>query len=163
MEKVEWGISILTVFILTIITSCSENGTFKECNQETNRIKINIAEKGYTTKGFFSEECELFSSDNDAFFVIRNQSDFIATVDCDQELPKIDFEKYTLLIGQKKLTWCCATALEQEVIKDCNEKKYTYIVKLDDPDGKYQALSTFYHWVIISKVPSDYLVHLQLE
>jgi len=153
---------MILVFIIFFVIGCTDDETFNnDCNQESNNISI--VEKGYTTEGFFSDECELFSSDKDAFFVIQSDSNFVTTIKCSEQLPDIDFENYTLLIGQIELTWCCATAIKQEIIRDCDGRKYTYIVELDDPNGKYQALSTFYHWAIISKVPSDYQVSFHLK
>lgn len=154
-KKALWLMLIFTVI------SCSKDETFNNCNQGSD--EINILEKGNTTKGFFSNECELYSSQEEAFFVIQNPSQLAETIDCDGNLPEIDFEKYTLLFGQKELNWCCATALKQEVTKDCEKKEYTYFVQLNNPEEKYHALSTFYHWVVIPKVPSEYQVKLQLD
>lgn len=138
--------------------SCNEDDALSNCHQEP------IVTKGNTTKDFFSNECQLYSdSQEEAFFIIQNPSQLAEIIDCDSNLPEIDFEKHTLLLGQIALNWCCATALKQEVTKNCDKNEYTYFVQLNNPEEKYHALSTFYYWVVIPKVPSDYQVKLQLD
>ncbi len=150
--------TLLWVALAFVIMRCSEDNTPNHCYQEP------IVEKGNSSEGFFSDECTLYTpSQEEAFFVIQNLSQLVETVICEQDLPEIDFEKHTLLLGKIPLDWCCATALKQEVTKDCEKKEYTYFVQLDNPEGKYQALSTFYHWVIIPKVTSEYQVNYILD
>lgn len=148
----------LWIALAFIIMRCSDGNKPNHCYEE------HIVDKGNSSEGFFSEGCTLYtSSQEEAFFVIQNLSQLVETVNCEQDLPEVDFEKYTLLLGKIPLDWCCATALKQEVTKDCEKKEYTYFVQLDNPEEKYQALSTFYHWVIIPKVTSEYQAIYQAD
>lgn len=148
-------IILLWVALAFVIMRCSDDNTPSNCHQAP------LVDKGNSIKGFFSDGCPLYDTNQkEAFFVIQNLSQLVETINCDNGLPEIDFEKHTLLLGKISLDWCCATALKQEVTKDCEKKEYTYFVQLDNPEGKYQALSSFYHWVIIPKVTSDYQVDL---
>ena len=93
------------------------------------------------------------SETSDLNLVINSKDEFTDLISCsDDSKVTIDFEKFTLLIGKKELSWCCTELVREEVTKKCDSNDYVYNVVLNEPEGKYQGFSTFYYSVLIPKV-----------
>ena len=103
----------------------------------------------------------------DKFLVINSMEEFTekihfkhASSDTVNELA-IDFTKYTLLIGKKKLTGIAGTLVNQNVEKVCDSKKYMY--KIVVQSGNYTAIGNFYYGVLISKITDEKInVHVEV-
>lgn len=144
---------------------------FQSCNDEQDTLNtdckgesytIEVLEHGSFIDGFLSNKCR-FSNENSQYVVIQNDEDLINYLICEQPLIDIDFDVKTLLLGKEDLRWCCAQTSEQEVQIDCSRKIYNYSVTVNEPDGKYHALSTIYYWAVIDKIPSDYDVRFRFN
>jgi hypothetical protein len=71
--------------------------------------------------------------------------------DCDFLVNQnIDFAKYSLLIGKKRLTAIQGQLISQSVSKACHENEITYTVRIKE--GGYTAMSYFNFGVLVPKL-----------
>lgn len=89
-------------------------------------------------------------------FVINSLEEFKAVAPPSVELPVIDFEKYTLIIGQHSLGDPGYTSEKQAV--DTESDKMTLNLLYKRMKGAYPAaVTTFYFWGLYSKLPEKSL------
>lgn len=93
----------------------------------------------------------------DKFLVINSIEEYkrLVITDGGSESPggdQIDFSRYTLLIGKKKLSALQGTLQTQSVDQLCGTDKYVY--SLEIKNGGYTAIGNFYYGVLIPKLTS---------
>ncbi len=151
--------SLIICPIIWTSISCSnqETDNSNDCSSEQSIIEsVNIISKGFAPSSDFIFDCDSIYNIDEAFYIINNESEFNDLIKCNQDSFDIDFDNQILIVGLKKLSWCCASPKRQEVNKNCLEKTYTYNVEVEYPEGHYDALSTFIHWVVIPDIPYNY-------
>lgn len=134
---------ICSTFLMLIVVSCDKSDNYCEA---IDFVPINFSE--YKTISIENNEV------TDKFLVIDFQEDFqakvILTKSDSENTPDIDFSKYTLLIGKKKIGGIEGSLISQSVKKSCRSNKYIYSV--DIKKGGYTALGNFYFGVLIPNI-----------
>lgn len=134
---------ICITFLMSIAVSCDKSD--KLC-EDIDFVPINLE---YSTTRIENNQV------TDKFLVIDSQEDFQTKViltkpDSENNSPDIDFSKYTLLIGKKKIGGIEGSLISQSVKKSCRSNKYVYSVNIKQ--GGYTALGNFYFGVLIPKI-----------
>lgn len=90
------------------------------------------------------------------------ESDYVYVINSEKEFKEIfgneisiqfDFEKYTLLLGQKRMPNSLYTIKEQYIEKD--DKGYSLHLKAFLPDAFYPAFSWLYYWGVYPKIDKN--------
>lgn len=93
--------------------------------------------------------------EEDKFLVINSKTEFdqkvfIKGIDLEEyDLSDIDYTKYTLLIGKKRVNQITGTLVSQSFEKECGSNGYVYKVLVRN--GMYTALGNFYFGIVIPK------------
>lgn len=123
---------------------------------------------GFTSINF-SNYSSVIIADNeveDRFLVINSKTEydkhvFIEKINAgDFNISTIDYSKYTLLIGKKKVNGVAGTLISESFEKDCSSNSFIYkaIVK----NGGYTAVGNFIFGIIIPKNISEIAFHVEL-
>lgn len=103
---------------------------------------------GIESKTFFEQG----NWDDESFLVINSQKDFQQAYMGRKELPEVDFDKYTLIIGR---TWGSDSSfrLESVVLRDTG-KAYELETKIQHftDIGSFGAIVTMYYWGLYPKL-----------
>lgn len=102
-----------------------------------------------------SIECFLSSEEDDAYLLINDRKQFHAIYSCDGKLPDIDFTKYSLVIGKKKMPNSYYTLVDQSM-DETKTLNLNIVVEL--PSGHWTAFSDFYYWGLYPKLPNKELI-----
>lgn len=95
-------------------------------------------------------------------FLIDSKEDFEAVAPPAVELPAIDFEKYTLLIGQHQLG-NPGYILEKQAIDTESDKMTLNLVYSSMEGASATAVTTFYFWGLYSKLPHKTIdIHIRI-
>lgn len=99
------------------------------------------------------------SDDEDKYLVINSEAEFDEKVfisEGDKERFHVDYNKYTLLLGKKRIGGIAGSLISQTWQKECGSNNYIYKVAIKN--GGYTALGNFYFGIIIDKVNADEVV-----
>ena len=140
--------------------ACNDNG-----GQKSNIPKV----IGMTTPLPASEEVTTFFNRHlptisgprsDVFFVndddnkclaINSTGELKKIMHSNVELPAIDFNSNTLIIGQQTMMTTSFSVFDQSLDIESKKISLNLIVKI--PEGSYSALSKLYHWGLYPKLP----------
>lgn len=76
------------------------------------------------------------------------------------DISTIDYSKYTLLIGKKKINGVSGTLISQSFEKDCVSNRYEYKVLVKN--GGYTAVGNFMYGIIVPKNTTEIDFHVEL-
>jgi len=113
---------------------------------------------------FFEEHLPNFSGvRSDCFFVddrtnacilINSVEEFSRLSSCVSTLlPTIDFESYTLVIGQHQMSGTGFFVINQNLIVESENIKLK--IKIQQPEGSYPTFCSLYFWGIYPKIQSE--------
>ncbi|QEK52740.1 hypothetical protein FYC62_14540 [Pedobacter aquae] len=94
--------------------------------------------------------------EEDKYLVINSKAEFDEKVfisEEDKERFHLDYNKYTLLLGKKRIGGIPGGLISQTWQKECGSTNYIY--KVDIKNGGYTALGNFYFGIIVDKVSAD--------
>jgi len=101
----------------------------------------------------FESDCFFTDIDRyaDTCFLINNIFEFQQACVCTDDLPEIDFDKFTLIIGKKYYGWSAMWFVDQKIIED---SALTLVVqKYYSPNG-FDGAPAKNHWGIYPKLPN---------
>ena len=94
-----------------------------------------------------------------SILVINSEAEFDEKVfisEGDKERFQIDYNKYTLLLGKKRIGGISGSLISQTWQKECERNNYIYKVAIKN--GGNTALGNFYFGIIVDKVNADEVV-----
>ena len=152
-------LKVLITLVLIVSYSCSSSND-NEFEQSRGTSLTDIPED---IVHFFEDgmpftssiECFLSSREEDAYLLINDRKQFHATYSCDDALPEIDFTKYSLVIGKKKMPNSYYTLVDQSM-DETKTLNLNIVVEL--PSGHWTAFSDFYYWGLYPKLPNKELI-----
>ncbi|MFT3903743.1 MAG: hypothetical protein QM727_11255 [Niabella sp.] len=150
--------------IVFVLLSCHKES--KNIQPETEEIlKTESLETVYgctNVPGLLSTYPETFT-DGQSFLLINTQTDFESklspTPDCS---PKIDFDKYTLLIGTKMLNSGYSN-IAYELKKITKDSKYSLALKVTFTLNAATVISNVTYHVLMPKQPENILINVSFE
>lgn len=104
-------------------------------------------------------------------FVIKDRETFLKKIPndmnrnkCLKDFGKFDFAKNTL-IGIELNTGYCGVPLllKSQAVKNEAEKQYVLKISYLEPQGTCRALSQYDLWVVVPKLPDDYMVKFEIK
>ena len=90
------------------------------------------------------------SEEKDTCILIQNFREFQQLSECEWELPEIDFDKYTLIIGKVQVPLLSSYIAEQKIIEN---SALTLFVRIHVPSEGMCEAPVRYHWGIYPKLP----------
>ena len=102
---------------------------------------------------FFVDEINEFYSENKwtKYILINSMDEFKENISCSSDLlPTIDFESYTLIIGQQQMGGSGYSVDEQTIIIRSNEVELN--IKVKCPEGSFAIICPLYYWGIYPKI-----------
>ena len=87
----------------------------------------------------------------DTILIINNMNEFSAAYICTDDLPKIDFNIYTLIIGKKAVGSSSIHFLDQKIVEGT---LLTLNITYYDEENGSSAIGSKYHWGIYPKKPN---------
>jgi hypothetical protein len=110
---------------------------------------------------FFDKYLPPMSARSECFFVDDNDSKCLAINSLEElkaimhspvgELPEIDFDKYTLLIGQQLMSSISYSLLSHSI--DVGSEQIALTLTVKDPGAYWSALGMMYYWGVHPKLP----------
>lgn len=100
--------------------------------------------------------------DNDTLHVINDKAQFRAMYQCSNELPDINFDKYTLVLGSKVLFSLYDYAVEEQYIV-MGDTPTLYLRVREPVNGSWTSLGTLYYWAIYPKINSKKITVFSLN
>ncbi len=94
-----------------------------------------------------------FVLNDDTYHLINSMKEFQAIYSCENKLPEIDFTKYSVIVGQKKMPNSYYSVVEQNIEETEMSLELKIYVKLP-ADGYWPAFSQMYYWGIYPKLPN---------
>jgi len=88
-------------------------------------------------------------SNKDTCLIINSMNEFRSACECSNDLPEIDFDNYTLIIGKKHLANLSVHISEQKIIED---NVLTLYLCIFIPDSGFTAMHQAYHWGLYPKL-----------
>lgn len=107
-----------------------------------------------------SNDCEFIIDDNDSYLLLDSlKSD---SEDCNSvQLPEIDFDEKTLLGKCTLVSGCGEIEYNRKVEKNESDNKYIYTIEIDT-SGLAHCIKNSMNWVLIPKIPSNYLIDFNI-
>ncbi|MDO5615571.1 MAG: hypothetical protein Q4G16_05230 [Cruoricaptor ignavus] len=152
-------LGLLFILMLAVSYSCNRSGDERKESKIIPIVDIpkdvsNFLEKGLPNTS--ESECFFISQDDDIFYLINNIEDFRDVYSCDDELPEIDFTKYSLIIGKKEMP-NSFYLLADQYIEETEMLNLTIVATLPK-SGHWPAFNDFYYWGIYPKLPNKELI-----
>lgn len=141
------------VVSLGLFSACSSdddnnlNGKEYEDDKVSEFFKAELPEYN-RSESFFN------NSNENICFVINSKKELQDVYFGNRELPEIDFQKYTLIIGQEILSSSYHPILRQELVSD-DGKLILYIYTKGNPEGMYYSMIQYLnYWGVYPKFES---------
>jgi hypothetical protein len=99
----------------------------------------------YDSEYFFVED------EDNRCLMINSMDELKAIMYSPIELPDIDFDKYTLVMGQYIAPGTAYRIIEQSIT--VNPEEIILNLSIEEPDGTYAVLSPLYYWGLYPKIP----------
>ena len=152
------------VILLTLIISLTSCSDFQEEEvypaSQNNEVTAFFAKHLPTPTG--SEKSELFfvgDEKNDIFITINSTDELKRNMSASSiELPDIDFNAYTLIIGQHQMGYSSFVAGQCMTVES---KKMKLLIITEHPENAYAAMGTMYYWGLYPKLPKK-SIHIQI-
>lgn len=107
--------------------------------------------------------CFFTSSKEELFHVINSMEELQALYSCEEKLPEIDFMRYSVVIGQKRMPNSYYSVSDQRIIELPEVLELNIIAKTLS-EGVWPSFSMMYYWGIYPKLPNKKLnVNLVIE
>lgn len=150
---------LLFILILVVSYSCDSHNNEPEEKKYIPLIDIpehilHFFEKGLPNTS--ESECFFLSQEKDVYFLINDFEDLSAIYSCDDELPEIDFTKYSLIIGKKEMP-NSFYFLADQYIDETETLNLNMIAELPS-SGHWPSFSNFYYWGVYPKLPNKELI-----
>jgi len=87
--------------------------------------------------------------DKDTCIMINTMEEFRHTYECTDDLPEIDFDSYTLIIGKKKVNHTGYSVLSWKILSNCSLTLYLELSGQNSGGGTL----LIHHWGIYPKLP----------
>lgn len=163
------------LFLLAILlpTGCSSDDDEERLGIEITQVNVDDE-----VRAFFEKELTSFSDfyptaffvmmEGNAHFVINSTEEFQSIYRGHEQLPEIDFSKYTLIIGQQKKNvklWKESTGefLEQKLFQTEEGYQMYLYCKSIIPDAVLCSITYFYYWGLYPKQDiKDFTVNIKL-
>lgn len=102
-------------------------------------------------------------SKEDAFYVINSKDQFQAVYSCEEKLPEIDFTRYSLVIGQKRIPNSYYFVSNQEIVESSESLELNIVAKTLS-EGVWPSFSIMYYWGVYPKLPNKKLnVNVEIQ
>ena len=163
MKRLFFIMSML--YLLGLFCACSDsydsNGSVIDnpIKELTGLMKPVKDIEGYKTISIFFEsalpagkqsDCFFVNSNNDECHVINSHDDLCSLYCGEETLPKIDFDHYMLILGQKLMPDINNIILRQELLY--NEDGYCQLnIYIPQREGGYTRIQNMYYWALYSK------------
>ena len=153
------------MLMLAGLISCQKVNTFQEMI-ESAIPHDNVTDFFQTHfSGYINPVYERFFGDNgkdDTCILINSKEEFEKHIsDSSIELPKIDFNLYTLIVGRHLMPNVTKyVIIEQEIV--IKRKRLELNLTIERPDLAFTAVSMFYYWGVYSKLPQK-RVHVNVD
>ena len=110
-------------------------------------------EKHLPTPSLSTSECFFVGDENDGCIMINSMDELIKNMVCSSIVPpEIDFNLYTLIVGQHQMPNSYYYIVEQNIVESGRSRLILNLrVKLPD-DGHWPAFSKLYYWGIYPKL-----------
>jgi hypothetical protein len=146
-------LSSAILFISFTSMSCGEDKKDDFIERTITPVFINeeitsFFEKHLPSPALIRSNCFFFDNEDDTYYLINSMKQFRQLTYC-SELPEIDFNSYSLIVGQKKVPNSFYTILEQKIVES-SELELNLV--LDLGENHYPAFSTLYFWGIYPKL-----------
>ncbi len=102
---------------------------------------------GYSDSFFINE-----NQDSDLCLIINSSREFREIYSGEKDLPKIDFNRYTLIIGKVRMPESFFYVTRQYVTINNNDAVLNLDIAPVSREGSWPALSTLYFWGLYSKL-----------
>lgn len=158
------------IIMLMLVVSMSS------CSSDDDRViiqPINVAEEpiadflktelpnNYHSWSFFvyidPKYSRPFAIDENIFCVINSQEELMNIYLGDKELPEIDFDNYTLIIGQQIMPYPGFYITKKELVEGEDGLVFNLYVRNDgyDDENRNAKLQFLYYWEFYPKLPQD--------
>ena len=97
--------------------------------------------------------CFFASKKNDTCYLINSKEELAVAYSCEISLPEINFELYSVIIGQNKMPNSFYTVVNQSIEKTNDVLKLNVYVKLLSKEH-WPAFSQLYYWAVYPKLPN---------
>jgi hypothetical protein len=102
-----------------------------------------------SVSGSAESECFFVDEDRSKCLIVNSASELKAIIYSSVEPPTIDFDKYTLIIGQQVMPTTSFSVLKQNLNIGTNKITLDLTVKI--PESSYPAFSRLYYWGLYPK------------
>lgn len=164
MKALFLKLSSAILFISSASVSCSDYGKEdfieKTIIPVSNNVEItSFFEKYLPSPALSPSDCFFVDNANDTCFLINSMKQFQKLTSC-SELPEIDFESYTLIVGQRTVPNSFYSILEQKIIET---SVLELNLVLDLGENHYPAFSTLYFWGIYPKLSGKKTLNINIK
>ena len=153
--------TFLALLLLVIVgCGCSKTGEIKQKISPTidKEVETFLSTK-ISNKG---EKSNYFNRiDKDSILIINSEKQ-LEEIFNDTTIPIVNFNKYSLLIGQKKMPNLYYTVKNQFIVKEGTNSTLFLEVSLPK-EGHYPAFSWLYYWGIYPKIDNNTRISLKIN
>lgn len=96
--------------------------------------------------------CFFKSSKEGVFHVINSMEELHAIYSCEEKIPEIDFMRYSVIIGQKRMPNSFYSVSDQKIV-ELSEVLELNIIAKTLSEGVWPSFSMMYFWGIYPKLP----------
>lgn len=93
------------------------------------------------------------SNEEDHFYLINSIEELQAVYSCEEKLPELDFKKYSVVIGQKRMPNSYYIVSDQNIVVQAKNLKLNIIAKTYS-EGVWPSFSMMYYWGVYPKLPN---------
>ena len=97
--------------------------------------------------------CFFISEEGDFSYVINSKKELQAAYSCKEELPEIDFDRYSLVIGQKRMPNSYYAVSNQKIIVQTKTLELNIVAETLS-EGVWPSFSMMYYWGVYPKLPN---------
>jgi hypothetical protein len=97
-------------------------------------------------------DCFFTETGSDTCCIVNSMYELKKMCTCQDGLPEINFNIYTLVVGKKKMPNSFYTVSEQKIIEMSSSQTLTVKLSLED---HWPAFSTLYHWGLYPKLSNN--------
>jgi hypothetical protein len=143
--------------LIIIIYSCAENKDAENIREIIDPIVPNnevvvFFEKHLPPPSFSPSECFFLKENNEKCLIINNETDFRKSFSCSPDLlPEIDFDLFSLVIGQHQVALICPYIVDQYIVDESTKMELNIKAKCPD-DNVWPSFGTLYFWGIYPKL-----------
>lgn len=144
------------IALLIVVVGCEKDkkyGTFSLVKDIPEQVSVFFENRLPITS---ESSCFFKSNKEDIFYVMNSMEELQAIYSCEEKLPEIDFTKYSVVIGQKRMPNSYYSVSNQKIVEFSGVLELNIITKTLS-EGVWPSYSTMYYWGVYPKLPNKKL------